>query len=56
MIKKTVAMLSLVAAMVATPGIASANDLVDTNATDKVECLFRVYIQEGGEQGLECLT
>jgi hypothetical protein len=26
-----------------------------TNAKEKVECLFRVYIQEG-ESGLECLT
>ena len=36
--------------------VASASDVVDTNAKEKVECLFRVYIQEGGESGLDCLT
>jgi hypothetical protein len=32
-----------------------SNDLADTGVTEKVECMFRVYIQEGGESGLDCL-
>ena len=56
MIKKTIAALSLAAAMVATTGVASANDLVDTNVKQRVECLFYSYVWEGGEYGLECLT
>ena len=32
------------------------SEAVESNITDKVECMFRVYIQEGGESGLDCLT
>ena len=28
----------------------------DTNVKEKVQCMFRQYIQEGGESGLDCLT
>ncbi|HEV2755119.1 MAG TPA: hypothetical protein VG318_05005 [Actinomycetota bacterium] len=56
MIKRSIAVLALVTAAVSFAGPAMANELVDTAATDKVACLFRVYIQEGGENGLECLT
>ncbi len=27
-----------------------------SGATEKIECLFRVYINEGGESGLDCLN
>ena len=50
---------ALVGALMLVPFLGSAafaGDIVDTDATDKVECLFRVYIQEGGESGLDCLT
>jgi hypothetical protein len=33
-----------------------SSDIVDTGIVEKVECFFRVYIQEGGESGLDCLT
>lgn len=57
MIKKVVAALSLALAMVATTaGVASAGPEADTNIVERVECLFRVYFTEGGEQGLDCLV
>ncbi|HYI46624.1 MAG TPA: hypothetical protein VE174_14295 [Actinomycetota bacterium] len=50
MIKRSVAAVVLAMMMVGlTGGAASASD-----AKEKVECLFRVYIQEG-DGGLECL-
>ena len=55
--KKAAAVLSL--ALVALPMTAlpaSATDPIDSNIVEKVECMFRVYINEGGEQGLDCLT
>lgn len=39
--------------------VASAQDpsgLVDSGIVEKVECLFRVYVNEGGESGLDCLN
>jgi len=27
-----------------------------TGTKEKVECMFRVYIQEGGDSGLDCLS
>ena len=39
-----------------TTGGPARSDIVDTNVKEKVECLFRVYINEGGESGLDCLT
>lgn len=57
MIKKAVAALSLALMMVAgTAAAASAQPAAETNIVERVECLFRVYINEGGEQGLDCLT
>lgn len=56
MIKRTLAV--VLAALTIVPfmgAVASASDLVDSTATEKVECLFRVYINEGGESGLDCL-
>lgn len=55
--RKAVATLVLVLGMIpATAAVAGANEVAETNATEKVECLFRVYVTEGGEQGLECLV
>lgn len=57
MIHKAVAALSLALAIVATAsGVASADPAVETNVVERVECLFRVYVNEGGEQGLDCLA
>ena len=57
MIEKMTAALALALAMVATTaGVASAQPLADTNVTERVECLFRVYVTEGGDQGLDCLV
>ena len=57
MIKRSIA--AVVTALVIVPFMgtaAFAADPVDASgATDKVACLFRVYIQEGGESGLDCL-
>jgi hypothetical protein len=39
-----------------TTGPASATDIVDSDLKQKVQCMFRQYIQEGGESGLDCLT
>ena len=39
-----------------TTGGRRSNDIADTGIVEKVECMFRVYIQEGGESGLDCLT
>lgn len=56
MIKK-VAALSLALTMIATTaGVASARPVAETNIVERVECLFRVYVTEGGEQGLDCLV
>jgi hypothetical protein len=57
MIKKAAAAVSL--ALMAVPVTASAAlaaDPAETNIVERVECLFRVYVTEGGEQGLDCLT
>ncbi len=35
---------------------ASAQELVDSRIVERVECLFRVYVNEGGQNGLECLA
>jgi hypothetical protein len=57
MIKKVTAALSLALAMVATTaGVASAQSAAETNIVERVECLFRVYVTEGGDQGLDCLV
>ena len=60
MIKRSLAALVMALMMVPFTGsVASAADpdsLVDTNIKERVECLFRVYIQEGGESGADCLT
>lgn len=60
MIKRSVAALSLAVLMVPFMGsTASAQDpggLVDSQIVEKVECLFRVYVNEGGENGLDCLN
>ena len=57
MIKKATAALSLALAMVAaTAGVASAQPLAETNIVERVECLFRVYVTEGGDQGPDCLV
>lgn len=57
MIKRAAASISL--ALMAVPfmvSAASAGNPVETNIVERVECLFRVYVTEGGEQGLDCLT
>ncbi|MDQ3953657.1 MAG: hypothetical protein M3279_11965 [Actinomycetota bacterium] len=56
-IKRAAAVLSLalMALPLAAPA-ASASDPVDSNAVEKVECMFRVYVNEGGENGLDCLV
>ena len=57
MIKRAAAAVSL--ALMAVPfmvSAASAANPVETNIVERVECLFRVYVTEGGEQGLDCLT
>lgn len=57
MIKRVAASVSL--ALMAVPfmvSAASAADPAETNIVERVECLFRVYVTEGGEQGLDCLT
>ena len=57
MIKRSVAALSLALMMIPFIGsAASASELVDSDVVDRVECLFRVYVTEGGEGGLDCLT
>jgi hypothetical protein len=59
MIKRSVAALSLALVMVPFIGsAASAQDpgVVDSGVVEKVECLFRVYVNEGGESGLDCLS
>jgi hypothetical protein len=57
MIKRSIAALSLALMMVPVmASAASAADPVDTGIVERVECLFRVYINEGGESGLDCLT
>lgn len=38
------------------PSPASAQDLVDSRIVERVECLFRVYVNEGGNNGLGCLS
>ena len=50
------AMVGVVVAAVSCLGLfGSPAGAAQTNAKEKVECLFRVYIQEG-DGGLECLT
>ena len=57
MIKRILGALSLAVMMVATTaGVASAQPVADTNIVERVECFFRVYVTEGGEQGLDCLV
>jgi cytochrome c biogenesis protein CcdA len=36
-------------------GAAAAGEAAETNVIERIECLFRVYVTEGGEQGLDCL-
>lgn len=56
MVRKGIAALSLALMMVGTTAVAAGADPVaETNVTERVLCLFRVYVTEGGEQGLECL-
>jgi hypothetical protein len=54
--KKAVAALVLALAIVPAAPAVAAGDPVETNVIERVECLFRVYVTEGGEQGLDCLT
>ena len=55
--RMTAALALVLAAMAATISPAAATDpLVDSNLIERVQCLFRVYVTEGGEQGLDCLT
>jgi hypothetical protein len=57
MTKKAVAVLAMaLLALPVTAGAASANDPLDSNVVEKVECMLRVYVNEGGENGLDCLT
>lgn len=60
MIKRFVAVLSLALMMVPSIGsVASAQDpesLVDSGIVERVECLFRAYFNEGGQNGLDCLA
>ncbi|HJR45666.1 MAG TPA: hypothetical protein VJ927_08690 [Actinomycetota bacterium] len=60
MIKRSMAAVALAVTMVPFVGsVALAADptgAADTNIKERVECMFRVYIQEGGESGLDCLT
>lgn len=58
MIKRTLAVVTLALALVPLgTGVASAgNPVAETNVTEKIECMFRVYVTEGGENGLDCLT
>lgn len=57
MTKKAIAAFLMAMMIVPFMGAAAfASDPADVSgATDKVECLGRVYIQEGGESGLDCL-
>jgi hypothetical protein len=57
MIKRAVAALSLALMLVPFIGAATsaqASEIVDSQIVERVECLFRVYINEGGENGLDC--
>ncbi|HEX2295893.1 MAG TPA: hypothetical protein VHN37_11345 [Actinomycetota bacterium] len=55
--KRALAVVMAGSAMVLTAAVpASAQDVADTNVTERIECLFRVYVTEGGEQGLDCLV
>lgn len=55
--KNVAAVLLMVPAIVAsTAGPASATDPVQSNVVERVECMFRVYVTEGGESGLDCLA
>jgi hypothetical protein len=54
--KRAAAVLSLaLVALPMTAPAASATDPIDSNIIEKIECLVRVYINEGGENGLDCL-
>lgn len=55
MMKKAVATLALALMTVGMSGVASAGPAAETNVKERIECMFRVYVTEGGEQGLECL-
>ncbi len=58
MVKRILAAFSLALMMVPFVGSAAlaGPGVADTGLVEKVECLFRVYINEGGESGLDCLT
>jgi len=58
MMKRTVAALLLALTMVGLFGSAAVaqDPIFDSQIVDRVECLFRTYINEGGENGLDCLT
>lgn len=58
MLRRMAAALSL--ALMTVPFLgsaASAQDpgVADSGIVERVECLFRTYINEGGENGLDCL-
>ena len=53
MIKRSLAAFALAVTMV--PLTSSVASAAETNVKERVECFFRVYIQEG-ESGLDCLT
>ncbi len=57
--KTMAAALLALATIPAAAGVATAreaNPLADSNVVERVECLVRVYVTEGGEQGLDCLV
>lgn len=56
--KKAAAVIAFALTLVPlTSGAAWATDpLAETNVVERVECLFRVYVTEGGESGLDCLA
>jgi hypothetical protein len=56
--RRKAAILSLALAIVSlgAPAASAQDPLAETNIVERVECLFRVYVTEGGENGLDCLT
>ncbi|MDQ3915315.1 MAG: hypothetical protein M3323_08310 [Actinomycetota bacterium] len=60
MIKRSFAVMVLALTTVAATASAApareTDPLVDSGIVERVECLFRVYVNEGGENGLDCLA
>lgn len=53
--RRVVAVALVVMALTAGPA-AAAEPFAETNVVERVECMFRVYVNEGGENGLDCLV